>query len=112
MFDKLKKWWSFDAATYRAPDGIPSPDERRELVLYKYDSCPFCIRVMRVLDQTGVEVSLRDTRGSEQARQQLWDATGRTQVPCLFIDGEPLFESKDISHWLLAYAARGDTQTA
>jgi glutaredoxin len=107
MLNKLKQWWSFDPATYETPDGIPSPDEPRELVLYKFDTCPFCIRVMRVLDQTGVQAEMRDTRTDPAARQELLDRTGRTQVPCLFIDDVPLFESRDISQWLLAYAERG-----
>ena len=28
MLKWLKQWWSFDAATYVTPDGIPSPDEQ------------------------------------------------------------------------------------
>ncbi|MBW1881075.1 MAG: glutathione S-transferase domain-containing protein [Deltaproteobacteria bacterium] len=27
------------------------------------------------------------------------ERTGRTQVPCLFVDGEPMFESLDIVDW-------------
>ena len=104
MFEKLKQWWSFDPETYRPPDGIPTPDEPRDLVLYKFDSCPYCLRVMRVVDQTKLPVELRDTRANPEAQQHLWDVTGRTQVPCLFIDGEPLFESRDISRWLRAHA--------
>lgn len=106
MLDKIKQWWAFDAASYEAPDGIPSPDQERSLELFKYDSCGYCMRVMRVIDATGVSVDYRDTRGDPEAKQELWDKTGRTQVPCLFIDGVPLFESKEISHWLQAYAER------
>lgn len=106
MFNKLKQLWSSDPSDYRPPDGIPSPTGSRKLILYKYDSCPFCLRVRRVLDRTGIEVELRDVRTSDDARRELLEATGRTQVPCLFIDGTPLFESADISRWLEAYAAR------
>jgi hypothetical protein len=49
-------------------------------------------------------IRLRDTRTDPVARGELAAATGRTQVPCLFIDGEPLFESADIDAWLEGYA--------
>lgn len=88
------------------PTSPPSPDRRpnHTLVLYKFDSCPYCRRVQRVLDQLDLEVELRDTRENPEHRRALRQQTGRTQVPCLFIDGEPMFESADIVDWLQAYA--------
>ena len=73
-----------------------------ELVLYKYDACPFCRRVMRVVDDLGLQdrIEYRDTRMEPKWRADLIDRTGRTQVPCLFIDGEAMFESADINDWL------------
>lgn len=90
------------------PDHVPSPDQPRQLALYKYDSCPFCVRVLRKLQQLEVEVELRDTRSQPEHRRHLQEQTGRTQVPCLFIDEQPLFESADIITWLEAYAARAE----
>ena len=87
-----------------APTHVLSPDQRRELVLYKYDSCPYCQRVLRAIDKLGLEVEMRDTMMTPAAREELYQRTGRTQVPCLFIDGEALFESMDIVSWLEAYA--------
>ncbi|MEQ1507304.1 MAG: glutaredoxin [Myxococcota bacterium] len=86
------------------PDQVPAPDRERALVLYKYDSCPYCVRVLRSIRELGLTVELRDTRTDPAAFRSLLDATGRTQVPCLFVDGEPLFESLDIIAWLEAYA--------
>ena len=102
-------WWSrkSDPETYQAPAGIPDPDERRELILYKFDTCPYCVRVFRVLDKLGIQVAMKDTRNDPAARDGLRSTTGRTQVPCLFIDGTPFFESADIVDWLNAYAIRG-----
>ena len=95
-----------DPATYRPPRGIPTPDVDRELVLYKYDSCPFCARVLRKIDELGVDVQMQDTMMDRQARQDLYDRTGRTTVPCLFVDDVPFFESADIVRWLDVYAQR------
>ncbi len=97
-----------DPDSYEPPPGIPAPGGYYELVLYKFDTCPFCLRVMRVLDATEVEVQMRDTRADRQAREHLLEVTGRTTVPCLFIDGVPMFESADISDWLRVHAARRD----
>lgn len=77
-----------------------------ELVLYKYDACPYCRKVLRALETLDLPVALEDTRMDRSARGRLLERTGRTQVPCLFIDGEPMFESDDIIAWLEALAAQ------
>ena len=102
-------WWtrSSDPETYQAPTGIPDPDTQRELVLYKFDACPYCVRVCRALDAIGLEIAMEDTRTDPEVRQRLYSITGRTQVPCLFVDDVPFFESADIIDWLNAYAIRG-----
>ena len=89
--------------------GVPAPDRPRELVLYKFDTCPYCVRVFRALDALGVAVAMEDVRIDPSARWALQQATGRTTVPCLFVDGEPLFESLDIVAWLEAYAGATGT---
>lgn len=88
------------------PEHVPGPELDRELVLYGRGSCPYCLRVYRELERLEVEVELRDTGGGSAYRQELRERTGRTQVPCLFIDGQPLFESADIVAWLRAYRDR------
>ena len=77
-----------------------------ELVLYKFDSCPYCRRVQRVIVDLGLPVEQRDTRLDRAHREALYRQTGRTQVPCLFIDGQPMFESADIIAWLQDYSLR------
>ena len=89
-----------------ASGGPPPPDRERELLLYKFDSCPFCRRVMSTISDLGLDVPTADTRRDPNARRALLDATGRTQVPALLIDGYPLLESADISRWLQQYARR------
>ena len=70
------------------------------LVLYKTDSCGFCRRVFRVIDELGVNVEYRDLNADFEHRKALREQTGRTTVPCLYIDGKPMFESVDIMNWL------------
>lgn len=70
------------------------------LVLYKYDSCAFCQRVFRAIDELGLAVEYRDVQTDSAYRRELHERTGRTTVPCLIVDGEAMFESSDIVAWL------------
>lgn len=76
-----------------------------KFALYYYDSCPYCRRVLAVLPNLKVEVEKRNTVNEPKWRQELAQATGRTQVPCLKItkdNGEDawMFESADIIRFL------------
>ncbi len=74
-----------------------------KLELFKSDSCGFCYRVYRAIEELSIDgVRLRDTRGEAGAAQELIDRGGKLQVPCLLIDGKPLYESSDIAAWLRA----------
>lgn len=101
----IRDW--FNAPQTAVPSSAPSPDEKRSLALYKFDSCPYCRRVLSTVQRLQLDVEMRDIHASIDHRTALRDATGRTTVPCLFIDGQPLFESADISAWLEAYALAG-----
>ncbi|MCO5170580.1 MAG: glutaredoxin [Planctomycetes bacterium] len=73
-----------------------------DLELFKFDSCPFCVRVMRKVKVMGLEgkVRYRDTLREPGAQDELVRRGGEDQVPCLFIDGQPMYESADIIAWL------------
>ena len=73
-----------------------------ELILYGRPSCPYCARVDRVIEALHIEdqITRRLTTYGSQWRTDLKTKTGSTQVPCLFIDGEPMFESLDIIDWM------------
>ena len=72
-----------------------------DLELFKFDSCPFCVRVLSAIKQQGIEgIRMRDTMREPNANAELIERGGKRQVPCLFIDGKPLYESGDIVNWL------------
>ena len=77
---------------------------RHELILYGRNSCPYCRFVTAVINKLDIDhlVEHRLTTYGSEWREDLSRRTGRTQVPCLFIDGEELFESDDIIDWLVA----------
>lgn len=76
-----------------------------QLVLYQYDACPFCRYVKSALIDLQLTIETRDTRLDPQARRELIEKGGKSQVPCLFIDDKPLYESRDIISYLRKYAA-------
>ena len=75
-----------------------------KLELFKKDSCPYCRKVMGYLEASGrTDVEYHDIVESEDDRKHLVEVGGKQQVPCLFIDGEPLYESDDIIAWFKAH---------
>jgi len=72
-----------------------------KLELFMFETCPFCRRVLKYIDESGREdIILHNIHKDDEARKRLIEVGGKQQVPCLFIDGEPLYESMDIIAWL------------
>ncbi len=70
------------------------------MILYHFDSCPYCVKVRNTVSELGVALEMRDTRENDAYREELLELTGRTQVPCMVIDGKPMHESDDIVNYL------------
>ena len=64
--------------------------------LFIMPACPYCQKVLRYMERRGIEMPLRDVTSDPDAREELVRVGGKSQVPCLFIDGAPLYESDDI----------------
>jgi len=71
-----------------------------DLELYKFDACPYCQTVFRVIERLGVPVRYRDILRDDAAARTLREVGGQDQVPCLFVDGKPRYESADIAAFL------------
>ncbi len=72
-----------------------------ELKLYYTPMCPYCKKVLRFMEEKNIEeIELLNTSTDSEAKETLKEVGGKDQVPCLFIDGEPLYESDDIVDWL------------
>ncbi|MBQ8083612.1 MAG: glutathione S-transferase N-terminal domain-containing protein [Clostridia bacterium] len=75
-----------------------------KLELFMFDTCPFCRRVLNYIDESGrTDVELHNIHKNEADRQRLIEVGGVEQVPCLFVDGVPMYESLDIIDWLKAH---------
>ncbi len=71
------------------------------LELFMLQTCPYCRKVLNTIETLGrTDIEFRDIQESYEDRKRLIEVGGKEQVPCLFIDGSPLYESLDIIHWL------------
>ena len=80
-------------------------EKTRELAIYQFRACPFCVKTRRALRRLGLKVELRDAQHDPRWREELLTHGGRLQVPCLFIPGNDgndqwLYESNDIIAYL------------
>ncbi len=71
----------------------------KSLVLYHFESCPYCIYVRNYLEDKEITIPMKDTRVDEGAQDELVAIGGKSQVPCLVIDGKALYESDAIVEW-------------
>lgn len=74
--------------------------ERPSMVLYYFPECPFCHKVLETLKTLNVNVELRNTRENPEYKNFLKETVGKTQVPCLFVNDQPMHESMDIIRYL------------
>ena len=70
-----------------------------KLTLYYTPYCPYCKKVLNFLEDKNVEIELKNINEDIEAKKELKEEGGKSQVPCLFIEGDPLYESDDIVKW-------------
>jgi len=77
-----------------------------ELTLFYKPTCGFSQRVLRARENLHLadRISLRDINADPAAAEDLQRLAGKVQVPCLVIDGDPMFESADIIAYLVERA--------
>lgn len=75
-----------------------------KLELYMKPTCPYCRRVMAAIDEMGIgsKIEVHDILADPDAHRRVVEEGGIDQVPCLFVDGKPMYESADIIAWLKA----------
>lgn len=75
------------------PKGVvrPGPQQQavdvacRQLALYQFATCPFCIKVRQEMRRLSLPIEKRDAQHDGAHRQALLAGSGATQVPCLQI---------------------------
>ncbi|SDN86891.1 glutaredoxin family protein [Vreelandella arcis] len=93
-------------AVKRTPDEQAGVDDAcKDLALYQFRSCPFCIKVRKEMARLGLSIEKRDAQLDPEHKKALQEGGGRVKVPCLKIrhaDGreEWMYESDTINAWL------------
>ncbi len=80
-------------------------EQTKNLVMYQFLTCPFCIKTRRAIKRLSLEIETRDALKHAPSRQQLLEGGGKIKVPCLRITGEDnkvewLYESNAIIGYL------------
>lgn len=96
-----------------SPKGIERPtaaqqkvdEESKNLALYQFKTCPFCIKVRKSIKGLSLNIEMRDALKDPAARAELEQHGGQIKVPCLRITDENgkhawMYESDDIIAYL------------
>lgn len=78
------------------------------MTLYYKPTCPFCQKVLAVIEELGLSPELKDISADEQLVAQLIEQGGKRQVPYLTDEehGVSMYESDDIiAHLRAQYTA-------
>lgn len=69
------------------------------VALFYRSTCGYCRKVLHYLDQNNISIPLKNVSENSGTREELITIAGKTQVPCLVINGNPLHESDAIIEW-------------
>ncbi|HBP1334666.1 TPA: glutaredoxin family protein [Pseudomonas aeruginosa] len=76
----------------------------RNLSLYQFRACPFCVKTRRAMHRLNLPIQLKDAMNDPQARQALLEGGGKVKVPCLRIEENGqvrwMYESSEIIAYL------------
>lgn len=79
--------------------------QTKELILYQYKTCPFCIKVRQEMRRLSINIEKLDAQKNEVNKATLLEKGGKVQVPCLRIQGKDekvtwLYDSDEIIKYL------------
>ena len=71
-----------------------------EYKLFVGTACPHCRKVENFMEENNIEIQIVNISEERDAMKELIENGGTRQVPCLFHDGEYMYESNDIIEFL------------
>ncbi|MBL3824014.1 MULTISPECIES: glutaredoxin family protein [unclassified Marinobacter] len=94
-----------ESVTRSADEQARADEASKDLALYQFKACPFCIKVRKEIARLGLNIETRDAQHDPEHRAALEAGGGRIKVPCLKIQQEDgserwLYESDEIKAWL------------
>ena len=102
LWDKL---WVPKGVERSAEEQELMDQKTRNLSMYQFKSCPFCIKVRRQIKRQSLNIPLLDAQHNQQHREELLNGGGEVKVPCLKIVSDTgevswMYESNDIMQYL------------
>lgn len=74
-----------------------------ELMLYYASTCPYSRKVLNYLNSIEKTVPMKDVSRNAEAKREFLELGDIKVVPCLTIDGTPLYDAYDIIDWLSSH---------
>ena len=79
--------------------------ETKNLTIYQFEACPFCVKVRRFIRKNSLNINLKDAKNNKTFKAELVNEGGKHKVPCLKIEKlnsktEWLYESTEIIKFL------------
>ena len=79
--------------------------ETKNLTIYQFEACPFCVKVRRFIWKNSLKINLKDAKNNKVFKSELVNEGGKHKVPCLKIEKlnsqtEWLYESAEIIKFL------------
>ena len=102
----LIEWVSTPNGIKRSAEEQKNIDQQtRNLALYQFKTCPFCIKVRRSIKRLSLNIDIKDAQKDPENRHALLEGGGKIKVPCLRITDENnntqwLYESDEIIRYL------------
>lgn len=81
-------------------------EKTKRLSLYHFPTCPYCLRVRRMIKKLKLDIELRDINRLPEYRTELITHGGYSMVPCLRVEDHEgnvrwMHESSDINRYLI-----------
>ncbi len=77
----------------------------KDLTIYQFEACPFCVKVRRFIRKNSLKIDLKDAKNNKNFKAELVNEGGKHKVPCLKIEKinsktKWLYESTEIIAFL------------
>jgi glutaredoxin len=99
-------WATRSTPVERSAEAQEKVDQQtRNMALYHFQMCPFCVKTRRQIHRLALNIENRDARNDPKWNQELISEGGKYQVPCLKITNDDgsvqwMYESTDINQYL------------
>ena len=60
--------------------------ETKNLTIYQFEACPFCVKVRRFIMKNSLKINLKDAKNNKTFKSELVNEGGKHKVPCLKIE--------------------------